>query len=173
MKKLILVSTFLVASATGLLAQGLVYFSNADWEAWRAGEQWDRWVYKAPGQLVDDARWSAALVQLVGGEWQQLGARQNFWGSAIPGTMNWDGLDRIATVGTLSVQVFNEAGVMVGQGGGADGAISFQFTAGTGDPPPLDANLMRNFHGFVVPEPSTVALGVLGLGALLLFRRRK
>jgi hypothetical protein len=32
---------------------------------------------------------------------------------------------------------------------------------------------MLNFRAFVVPEPSTIALGVLGLGALLLFRRRK
>jgi hypothetical protein len=44
--------------------------------------------------------------------------------------------------------------------------------ASTGIPSP-PANLV-GLQGFdLVPEPSTIALAVLGLGSLLLFRRRK
>jgi hypothetical protein len=41
-----------------------------------------------------------------------------------------------------------------------------------GATPPNSVGL-TSFNLFVVPEPSTIALGVLGLGALLVFRRRK
>jgi len=39
--------------------------------------------------------------------------------------------------------------------------------------PPLNLTGLASFNLFVVPEPSVIALGVLGVGALLLFRRRK
>jgi len=46
---------------------------------------------------------------------------------------------------------------------------------GTGTPPatPPTITNMRSFNLFVVPEPSVIALGALGLGALLLRRVRK
>lgn len=56
------------------------------------------------------------------------------------------------------------------------------FTTGSlggpvaGSPPALPPDLGPNFQSFnlvVVPEPSTIALGVLGLGALAMMRRRK
>jgi hypothetical protein len=56
------------------------------------------------------------------------------------------------------------------------------FTTGSlggpvaGAPPALPPDLGPNFPGFnlvAVPEPSTYALGVLGLGALAMMRRRK
>jgi len=37
---------------------------------------------------------------------------------------------------------------------------------------PVPANLLRSFNLFVVPEPSLIALGALGLGALFLRRRK-
>jgi len=42
------------------------------------------------------------------------------------------------------------------------------------NPPATPSDLGPNFTGFVItPEPSTYALGVLGLGALAMMRRRK
>jgi hypothetical protein len=58
-------------------------------------------------------------------------------------------------------------------GGGAVGHSDiFDYTvAAPTDAAGLKINNMRAFA--VVPEPSTIALGVIGLGSLLLFRRRK
>jgi len=50
-----------------------------------------------------------------------------------------------------------------------------QRFAGGGSPPPItsDTQLLQ-MHGFaIVPEPSAIALSVLGVAGLLLFRRRK
>ena len=58
-------------------------------------------------------------------------------------------------------------------------ATGFAYTTG-GDPgngnPSTTAGAMSNFQGFnvvPVPEPSTIALGILGAGSLLFLRRRK
>jgi len=54
--------------------------------------------------------------------------------------------------------------------------LSFDSIALTAAPnPPADSvgTTSFNLHTLPVPEPSTIALGVLGLGALVLFRRRK
>jgi hypothetical protein len=44
---------------------------------------------------------------------------------------------------------------------------------GGGPTPPPNLIGLTSFNLFQVPEPSVIALGVLGVGALLLFRRRK
>jgi hypothetical protein len=46
---------------------------------------------------------------------------------------------------------------------------------GTGTPPAVTPNLvgLTSFNLIVVPEPSAIALGVLGLGTLMFLRRRK
>jgi len=46
---------------------------------------------------------------------------------------------------------------------------------GTGTPPATTPNLtgLTSFNLYVVPEPSAIALGVLGLGTLMFLRRRK
>lgn len=45
-------------------------------------------------------------------------------------------------------------------------------TGGDGNPPALPGN-MTNFKGFaLIPEPSTIALGLLGAASLLFFRRK-
>jgi hypothetical protein len=45
-------------------------------------------------------------------------------------------------------------------------------TGGDGQPPALPGN-MTNFKGFsLIPEPSTIALGLLGAASLLFFRRK-
>jgi len=51
-------------------------------------------------------------------------------------------------------------------------AFDSQPLGGGPNPPPNLVGL-TSFNLFQVPEPSVIALGVLGVGALLLFRRRK
>ena len=49
------------------------------------------------------------------------------------------------------------------------------FPTGPGLPPTTPPNLigLQSFQLFAVPEPSTIALGILGAGCLFLLRRRK
>jgi hypothetical protein len=49
--------------------------------------------------------------------------------------------------------------------------VPFQLGAGTTPPPNLIG--LESFQLFIVPEPSVIALGVLGAGCLFLLRRRK
>jgi len=60
-------------------------------------------------------------------------------------------------------------------GGGIYGhSEPFQYTITANVPPPPGDFLMKNLRGFgLVPEPSTIALGIVGLASLLLLRRRK
>jgi hypothetical protein len=48
--------------------------------------------------------------------------------------------------------------------------FAFPLSAGQQGPPNTDG--IRSFQLTIVPEPSLIALGVLGLGALLLRRRK-
>ncbi|MBA4148476.1 MAG: PEP-CTERM sorting domain-containing protein [Verrucomicrobia bacterium] len=53
-------------------------------------------------------------------------------------------------------------------------ALFTSATGGAGEPPSAAVSLSATVPGFtMVPEPSTFALGALGLGALLMVRRRK
>lgn len=173
MKKLILSTTFLIVGTFGVLAQGLMDFSNASWEAW-TDTSVDRLIYKSAGVPVDDATWSAQLMNASNpGNLVAIGDRVNFLGVGLEGMFASDGTQRTAPAGALAVAIYDGAGQMLAWGGGAGGAgTTFTFTQGASIPPSPTDFLMVNFRGFVVPEPSTIALGVLGLGALLLFRRR-
>jgi len=176
MKKLILSTTFLIAGTLGILAQGVVDFSNAPWEAWPEPTPLDRLVYvdrtSAGGTLVSDATWTAALFELQGADYVKLGASINFFGTGLEGIYASDGIQRVIskaplTATTLQIRVFNGQGTLMGT------SPDFQYTQATSVPPSPTDTLMVNLRAFAVPEPSTIALGVLGLGALLLFRRRK
>jgi len=174
MKKLILSTTFLIAGTFSILAQGQVDFFNDPAEAWP--DSIDRYVYvdTVGGTRVTDNSWTAGLFE----NGTQLGDRIAFLGTIAgfegiyEGIFPNDGVKRIisvpiATPTTLEVRVFNGQGVFLGA------SAPFAYTMGNTIPPALGDTLMINFRAFAVPEPSTIALGVLGLGALLLFRRRK
>ena len=49
--------------------------------------------------------------------------------------------------------------------------VPYALTAGANTPPNLEG--LQSFQLFTVPEPSVIALGVLGAGCLFLLRRRK
>ena len=62
------------------------------------------------------------------------------------------------------------AGALTGQ------SVVFQsLTSPAGDPPALPVTLAGKYAGFAVqvPEPSTIALGLIGAGSLLFLRRKK
>jgi len=181
MKKLILGTTFLVAGSFTVLAQGLCDFSNAPWEAWPQPDTKDRLVYMggSAGAFTDpiaDATWSAQLVQYVGGNWQKLGTPQLFFGAGLEGIWAYDGTKVDVTAVPVNVGgVMQNVAVEIYDGAGGFVARSpgFVYTKANSPVPSPTDTLMINFSAFAVPEPSTIALGVLGLGALLLFRRRQ
>jgi hypothetical protein len=174
MKKLILSATFLIAGAFSVLAQGSVQFDNGDWNF---SDGVDRFVYadRVGGQLVNNASLQAGLFE----NGVQLGSLLSFdfgGGATVPGVWSWDGAFRTiskaagnttAADTTLQVRIFNAAGALLGS------SDPFTYRNAVSDPPAPADVLMVNFRAFAIPEPSTIALGVLGLGALLLFRRRK
>jgi hypothetical protein len=103
--------------------------------------------------------------------------------TSSPGT--WSGgtrtLDGIASgvTATLQVRVWNATAFPAGYdaavaGRGVTGASDpFAYTVPAAGSPPA-AFFMENMRGFtLVPEPSTIALGVLGLAGLVFIRRRK
>jgi hypothetical protein len=54
-----------------------------------------------------------------------------------------------------------------------DSAI-YQYQQRASDPSDVNDTAMRNFVGFsLVPEPSVIGLGLIGVGALFMLRRRK
>jgi hypothetical protein len=183
MKKLILSTTFLIAGTIGLLAQGtlaVVDFSNANWEAWPETSPPDRFIYLgsiAPGNAIGDAAFTAALYENVGGTWTKLGNSIPFYGPGLEGIFASDGFQRTLSVAplvatTLQIRIYDPSGAELSV---SQGVNTFPYTQAISQPIPSPTDtLMVNLRAFaVVPEPSTIALGVLGLGALLLFRRRK
>jgi hypothetical protein len=180
MKKSILSATFLILGTLGVLAQGAVFdFSNAPWEAWPEATPPDRLVYykNSPtdtAKPISDDTWSAAVYELVGGQYVKLGDNEKFFGAGLEGIFANDGVQRAVSVNpgvatTLQIRIFDGAGALLGS------SPDFQYTMASSVPPSPTDVLLVNLRAFTVtvPEPSTIALGVLGLGALLLFRRRK
>jgi hypothetical protein len=80
---------------------------------------------------------------------------------------------------TMQVRVWDLAAAATFADAKAQGArygesAPFNYTLMVSTPPSPTDTLMLNLRAFaLVPEPSSIALGVLGIGALVLFRRRK
>jgi len=177
MKKTLLTATFLMAGMVGLMAQGLVGFDNNPYlfgNSVENGGTENYLVLDMTGAPVSDATWTAQLAYAGG---QDIGTAIPFYGAAFPGV--WAaGVEADLGVRTLNVPNGTASGplvVKIFDGGGNLLATGPEFTHTpiVSTPPSGTDTLMLNFRGFQVPEPSTVALGVLGLGALLMFRRRK
>ena len=91
--------TVLLAAALNLRRQALVDFSNAPWEAWPEIIPPDRLVYYGDCVTpIDNPTWSAALFELRGTEYVQLGNRVNFFGPGLEGIWASDGILRIVSV---------------------------------------------------------------------------
>lgn len=104
--------------------------------------------------------------------------------TASPGTWSGGGSRTLAGIvsgatATLQVRVWNATAYPAGYdaafaAGGVTGASDpFAYTVPAAGSPPA-AFFMENMRTFnLVPEPSTIALGVLGLAGLVFIRRRK
>jgi len=90
-------------------------------------------------------------------------------GAAVVQVRAWDTAN-----GTL-VGDYETARGIAGAYIGKSGLINIAATGGAGSPPGPAANMygLTAFSINTVPEPGTIALGFLGLGALFMFRRKK
>lgn len=178
MKKTLIVAAML--ASLGAYAQGTVNFANI---VISGGTR----VVDAPVFDVD------GTTKLSGSGFQaQLVAGPNSGSMAVIGTPTGfltgggagyfsGGPRTIDTVtpgnnATLAVQAWNTASgasyaAATTKGQGASLTIA---TGGAGSPPSLPANLvgLQSFSLTTIPEPSTIALGALGLAALLIRRRK-
>lgn len=195
MKKLLAtlaVTTLLALSAS---AQGLFAFSNI-------GSGFSNPITDASGALCIGAGYSADYIYQVGSLDQAafnagtsiapLGSTPKSFSTLTAGKIN-GGNQSLAGLGgvTITVQVRawkNETinGVLINSYALASKTVGAQYgqsalftivLADGSTTPPAPATLMTGMNAFqlqlvTVPEPSTIALGVMGLGALLLRRRK-
>jgi hypothetical protein len=186
MKKLIIVALAL-ATASTLSAQGLVKFATTGGRVSFATVAEGETAYKVGDFIGSDF---IGAVMLDG---KEIG-RANFADSSgkPTGRLNSDmsAIDGLAAGGTFTftLEAFNAAYEAADKSmlipGGPDGlyfgkSVAFDYKTGVaGSVDPNDAALSMNVPNFgvdaysVIPEPTTIALGVLGLSSLLLFRRR-
>ncbi len=136
--------------------------------------------------VADGASYVAQLF-IVNGDnsLTAVGATANFRASTTSSPGTWSGGTRTATgveLGTaINLQVrawdnaFGSYDAAVAAGKGAGQSAVFAFKDALSSPPGAADNFMVNFQGFAisqVPEPSTIALGALGVAGLLFFRRK-
>ncbi|MBM3880243.1 MAG: PEP-CTERM sorting domain-containing protein [Verrucomicrobia bacterium] len=184
MKRTLLVATCIVA-CVGALAQGTVNFNNRV-----TADGIDAKVFDADNvtALAGTAYWA----QLYGGvdeaSLAPIGAALNFRTGTAAGYTVSSGVDTTRTItgiapgGAAVVQVraweasggaTYEAAVASGKKYGKSEIVNLSATGNpAANPPILPVNLIGLQSFSLIPEPSTIALGVLG-AAVLLLRRRK
>jgi len=181
-----LITSILGLAAVGAMAQGTVNFANVGTGGLNAPIKDD-----VGAGLTTAGGWDVALLVQNAGNWVQIGQTSTF---AAPGYFN-AGTVAVSSIafggsGTFEVQAWSAAGGsslaaatalaltgVHGLQGGTSASFTVSNLGGGGSPPALSANLTGLGAGFnlvalPVPEPTTIALGALGLGALLLRRRK-
>lgn len=178
MKKLLLVAACIVASV-GALAQGTILFNNV-----AAGT--------VAGKITDadgtGLAGTAFLAQLYAGadatSLAPVGTAVTFRTGAAAGFVNAStvaipGVASGVVASFLQVRAWDatggatyDAAVSSGKHFGSSAIFASDGPLGGGGSPPATPAGLKNFKGFsLIPEPSTIALGVLGAAALLLRRR--
>jgi hypothetical protein len=177
MKKLI-PFLMLMVGATGALAQGIVNFNNNVLISTNPA---------APSVLVNYQGSSVAGTQYVAQlYWSTDGgasftavttAPARFRPAGTPPAGTWIGGNRTLPAGvggvgqTIQLQV--QAWDVLNPNVRGQSSV-FNYTQEASVPPAASDIWMKNFLGFsLVPEPSVIGLGVIGIGALFLLRRRK
>ena len=186
MKKLIIVALAL-ATASTLSAQGLVSFTTTGGRVSFATVADGSAISK--GDFIGDDFIGAVMYdgKEIGRDKFVTSAKGIASGRMAGGTLAIDGLTAGATY-TFTLEAFNAAYEAADKSmlyaGGPDGlyfgkSVAFDYKTGVaGSVDPNDAAQLMNVPNFgvdaysVIPEPTTIALGVLGLSSLLLFRRR-
>jgi len=181
MKKILIAVAAMVATV-GLWAQGSVNFSNYPAAVRQAFYDADGTSLLGPtfyAQLyVGDTAGSLSAVGLPTAFKTTSGAPNGFFlGGAVALTQNWGAtIFYQAKVYSTSQTSYEAASVIPNQHVGATTVLSMQLPSkGVSDPPPTAPNMV--FEKLVltivpVPEPSAIALGVLGGLGLFLLRRR-
>jgi hypothetical protein len=140
-------------------------------------------LWAADSQAAD-----SAMVQIVSVSFRTAATAslQGFWATppTVPTVPGVPGADAVARAkfqvrvwdnkgGTITSwqAVLDPANNGVARGWSAIFSPNFALGAGTTLPPNLLG--LESFQLFIVPEPSVIALGVLGAGCLFLLRRRK
>jgi len=183
MKKFATIAISIWASVVVSHAQGTINFANAG-----AGFLAQVHLDTIAGPLVANTSYMAQLLLVgAGNSLNPIGAPANFLGSGGPGFFNGGVVDSglvAGTTGTFQVfawdgasgQAAYAAALAAWTGGSIHGGYSIQVTVPTGGsgtpagPPGALTGLQP--WAVTVPEPSTIALGIIG-GLALLLRRRK
>jgi hypothetical protein len=188
MKRLIITVAALAISTVGAFAQGTIVFANGATSL----VIWGTGLGVNPGGPITGAEGIKVGLYYNGASGYTLVSPTPYVGTTSQGTTNaaFNGRFNAGTVsvpglasgatGTFQVRAWSgnfanyEAAV---SGGAAFAALSAAFQNGSGGPaapnPDIPAATLSGFTGMVVPEPATIALAALGLGALLAIRRRK
>jgi hypothetical protein len=195
MKKLTLTALAFAACVQVAFSQGSVNFNNTGTFATTA----DRFVYvgQVGGAKLVNSNYVAALywgrtqdalngfaVRAIGNE-----TLDQAWGvmravdPSLSSAGTWAGGTRFFVGANTGDNIFLQVRVWDLTKGATYDVVSDAFRGhsdvfpylvpASTDATGLKPNNLRAFAVGVVPEPSTIALGVLGLGSLLLFRRKK
>lgn len=185
MKKLLLVAALLVAGVTAM-AQGTVNFNNRV-----TASGIDAKILNDKGVAIDGAAgWAQLYAGTSATSLSAVGSPINFRTGAAAGYFNGGEVLIPASVlptagGAAFVQVRawlaasgNSYEAALANPAGVLGKSAVINLAATGNPnslppgTPVDMVGLTAFNLALVPEPSTIALGLLGAAALLAFRRK-
>lgn len=189
MKKLIVIGMVMACAAMSVQAQGTVNFQNSAATLVRFGAGTPQAGVAVPvGSMRVALYWKAGIGDLTEAGLVQIGA----FGSIAPlpglfsagvrttglGTANNDMATFQARAWSAAFATY-EAAIASGNPANFAGK-SGVFTSATGgfgaplpNPPVNLGPIIPVFIVSQVPEPSVIALGLLGIGSVLLFRRRK
>ena len=177
MKKLIPFLVLLVG-VTGAMAQGVVNFNNNVLQAPPS-----RLVLSDTGAPLVGTNWAAQLYYGTTADSLQahtaLPSRFRVTTTMSPGT--WSGGNRTLAGGGVGTTLFMQVRVWDTTRGATYEAATgtkgqsevFAYNQVLSTPAAPADTQMLNFQGFAVPEPSVIALGLIGAGALFMLRRRK
>jgi hypothetical protein len=180
MKKLLITTASMMLVAVSTYAQGTINFANLVISG--GGRVVDAPIRDSAGNLASGAGFQAQLyARAVGGpNFEAVGAAANFLtgtgaGYFLPGTRTYAGVaaGASAEIQVRAWQVSSGATWENATVRGNSAPITIP-TGGNGSPPAPPALLTGLASFQIVPEPSTIALGIIGgLGTLMLIRRRK
>jgi hypothetical protein len=187
MKKSLLTVALVGVTALSAFGQGAIDFRNATSQL---PSPPDRRVLTVEGTGVigtqfmaqlffatDAANVNATAAVSEGASAFRATALPGFWAGGTRTLVNTPAgttKDYVVRVWDSSLGTYAQA-LASGRANSAGQSLPFSYQPPTDPTAPPSAFFMLNYTGFtLVPEPSTIALGILGgLGTLVLFRRRK
>ena len=174
MKKLLLAVAALVVSVAAY-GQGQVVFNNfvppdvnakvTDASGAGLTSGWQAQLWSAPAGTTDKSKFTALSPTTTFRTTPAAAA-----GYIVPTDVTVPGIAAGAQ-GSFIMRAFNGADYGSSQGKGESGIITISLGGGT--LPPANLTGLQPFSVTIVPEPSTIALGALGVLGLLFWRRKQ